>query len=135
MTTFGLYFDLRVNHAAREITVHGEFDATTAPCLATAVAHLQRVAVGDITIRLDDVTYMDAGGLAAIAAAQQRQIERGAHLRVWGANTDVRRLFVLGRLDDLLQTSQHSASDTQAARVDDAAQPHPHASSDRTMSQ
>lgn len=73
MTTFGLYFDLRDNHATREITVHGEFDAATPPRLATAVAHFQRAATADITIRLDDIPRMDANGVAVIAAAPKAQ--------------------------------------------------------------
>lgn len=100
---FGLYFDLHVDYPTREITVRGEFDAATASCLATAVAGFQRSALGDITIHLDDVTFMDMSGLTAIADARSAQRERGDDLAVLGANAEVRRLFILGKLAQLLR--------------------------------
>jgi anti-sigma B factor antagonist len=96
------YFDLHVDYATREIAVSGEFDAATALCLATAITGFQRAKVGDITILLDDVTFIDAAGLGAVADAGVAQREHGARLGVTGANAKVRRMFNLGHLTGLL---------------------------------
>jgi anti-anti-sigma factor len=103
VTASPLYFDLHVDYATREIAICGEFDFGTAQCLATAVAGVQRAAAGDITIGLDDVTFIDAAGLGAVVEARAAQIDRGARLTVTGASADVRRVFSRGRLANLLQ--------------------------------
>jgi anti-sigma B factor antagonist len=97
-----LYFQLHIDYSTREIAISGEFDVATAQCLATAVAGVQRAAAGDISIGLDDVTFIDAAGLGAVVSAQSAQVERGSRLTVTGANTTVRRAFTLGRLANLL---------------------------------
>jgi anti-sigma B factor antagonist len=99
------YFDLRVDYSTRQITVSGEFDVATAPCLATAVAGFQRAAAGDIILRLDDVTFIDAAGLGAVVSARTSQVDRGVRLGVTGASTRVRRIFDRGDLADLLEAS------------------------------
>jgi anti-sigma B factor antagonist len=96
------YFDLHVDYGTREITVSGEFDVSTAPCLATAVAGFQRAAAGDITIVLDDVTFIDAAGVGAVVLAEAAQSDRGECLGVTGATAKVRRVFALCDLNDLL---------------------------------
>lgn len=103
MTSFGIYFDIHVDYSTRQIAVRGEFDVATAPCLATAVAAFQRAAVGDITINLDDVTFIDAAGLGAVVSAKCAQTATGARLNVTGASTNVRQAFDRGRLAELLQ--------------------------------
>jgi anti-anti-sigma factor len=99
------YFDLNIDYLSRKIVISGEFDAATAQCLARAIAALQRSAGGDITIRLDDVTFIDAAGVGAVDLANSAQSGRGAHLTVVGANADIREVFTVGRLLSLLQAS------------------------------
>jgi anti-sigma B factor antagonist len=96
------YFDLHVDYATREIAVSGEFDVNTAPCLATAIAGFQNAGDGDITILLDDVTFIDAAGIGAVSQASVAQTDKGARLGVTGATSQVRRIFGLGNLTDLL---------------------------------
>jgi hypothetical protein len=74
--TSGLYFDLHLDYANRRIAVEGGLDVACAPNLATAVAALQHVAPGDITVDLNQV--------------------------VTGVNPQVRRIFALGGLTELL---------------------------------
>jgi anti-anti-sigma factor len=105
MTTADLYFDMHVDYPTREIALCGEFDAATAPCLATAIAGFQRVADGHITIRLDDLTFIDAAGIGAVDRANSSQTNRGEHLTVTGADVNVRRVFLLGKLAELLNTA------------------------------
>jgi anti-anti-sigma factor len=104
MPIVNTYFDLQVDYATRQITVSGEFDIATAPCLATAIAGFQHAADGDITIRLDEVTFIDAAGISAVSSANVAQKNQGARLWVCGATAKVRRVFGLGNLAGLLQT-------------------------------
>jgi anti-sigma B factor antagonist len=97
-----LYFDIKVDYASRRIAVEGEFDVATAPSLATAVARFQRAAPGDITVDLADVTFIDAAGLGALTAARAAQLERGDRLTVDRITAEVRRLFAIAQITDLL---------------------------------
>jgi anti-anti-sigma factor len=103
MPRLSTYFDLRVDYATREIAVSGEFDVATAPCLATAIAGFQHAARADITILLDDVTFIDAAGIGAVSQASAAQLDRGKCLGVTGASANVRRVFNLGNLSGLLR--------------------------------
>ena len=105
MTTTALYFDLQLDYPTREIALFGELDIATADCLTTAVSGIQRAAVGEITIRLDDVTFIDAAGIGAVDRANSSQTDLGEHLTVTGADTSVRRVFLLSRLESLLNAA------------------------------
>jgi anti-anti-sigma factor len=96
------YFSLQVNYACRLIRVVGEFDVATAACLATAITGFQRAGPGDITIDLDEVTFIDAAGIGAIATARTAQTARGDRLDVTGATVGVRRIFGLVDQTELL---------------------------------
>lgn len=104
-----VYFQLLVDYATREITIGGEFDSSTAPCLATAIAGFQHAARADITIRLDGVTFIDAAGIGAVARANAAQLRNGARLWVTGVTARTRRIFTLGHLSDLLDACQEAA--------------------------
>ena len=101
-----VYFELHVDYATREIDIRGEFDCNTASCLETAVTRLQHAARADITIRLDEVTFIDAAGIGAVAGAISAQTHTGAVLRVTGVTSRVRRVFTLGGLGELLHSCQ-----------------------------
>jgi anti-anti-sigma factor len=102
MTASTLYFDLRLDYATRRISVGGELDAATAPCLRRVIVGFQQAASGDITIRLDDVTFLDMAGLGALAHASAAQTDRGDQLRVTGARDSVRRVLERAQRADLL---------------------------------
>ncbi|WP_375498702.1 STAS domain-containing protein [uncultured Jatrophihabitans sp.] len=99
-----LYFDLRVDYRSRRIAVHGGIDIACGPNVATAVVRLQRAAPGDITIQLDEVTFIDMAGLGILVGARSAQQAGGHRLIVSGASPQVRRIFTLGALDDLLDS-------------------------------
>jgi anti-sigma B factor antagonist len=98
----GPYFDLRIDYSKRHIAMHGEFDIATASCLATALTGLQRSADGDITIGLEDVTFIDASGLGALTGARFAQQDRGHNLTGTGASEQVTRLITMSGLAGLL---------------------------------
>lgn len=99
----GLYFDLRVDYRSRWIAVHGGVDIACSPNVATAIARLQRAAAGDITIHLGEVTFIDMSGLGVLVGARTAQLARGDRLIITGASPQVRRIFGLGALAELLE--------------------------------
>lgn len=101
--TSDMYFNIYVDYSIGEIAVVGEFDVATACCLGTAVAGFQRAGIGNITIDLDGVTFIDAAGLDAVVSAQSVQTGRGSRLTVVGATGTVRNVFDKARLAGLLQ--------------------------------
>jgi len=79
------------------VAVAGELDLAAAPRLADALASL-----GDqdpITIDLAETTFVDSRGLATLVAAHHRL---GGHLRIVNVRPEVRRVFEITKLDDLL---------------------------------
>ena len=96
---FGLFVDTRL----REIVVSGEFDAAAAPVLAAAIERFHNI-VGrsDLTIVLEGVTFIDAAGIGAVAAARRYQVERGLRLGVAGMTPKVCRVFDLAQQGALL---------------------------------
>jgi anti-anti-sigma factor len=103
MTTSDLCFDLDIDYSTREIAVCGESDIATAVYLKTAVSRLQGgAAIGDITVRLDGVTFI-AAGMGAVIQARSAQKNCGGHLALAGATARVQKMFLIAHLDRLLQ--------------------------------
>jgi anti-anti-sigma factor len=103
VTASEIYFNIEVDYSTRRIAIHGELDAATAVCLDTAIARFQRVAPGEITVALDDVTFIDDVGLGAVVKASSTQQACGDGLVVTGASAHVRHIFKLGGAAHLLQ--------------------------------
>jgi anti-anti-sigma factor len=79
------------------------FDIATAVYFKTAVSRLQGAPIGDITVRLDGVTFIDAAGMGAVVEATSAQEKKGGHLALAGANARVQKMFLIAHLDRLLQ--------------------------------
>jgi anti-sigma B factor antagonist len=80
------------------VTVAGEIDIATVPALherLNLLAALGRAVVVD----LDQVTFIDAAGLGALAGAARQAAAREASLYVVCSGCQTRRLFRLTRLD------------------------------------
>ncbi len=95
-------FTLQVNDDARRIAVGGEVDVATAGSLTTAVQRVQRYAPGDVVIDISAMTFIDAAGLGALAAADGVQRNLGHRLVVTGASPKTVRVFDFGRVSHLL---------------------------------
>lgn len=96
----GLYFDLRIDFAARQIAVSGEFDVATARCLTTALTRFERSGVSDITIDLGQVTHIDAAGVGALSRARSAMRGRGGRIAFSGGSAALQRLLAQADIDD-----------------------------------
>jgi anti-sigma B factor antagonist len=117
------------------ITVAGEIDIVTVPGLRERLAVLAdsgRPVIAD----LDQVSFIDAAGLHALAAAARLAAARGGSLHVVSAQHQVRRIFALTGLDRQLPLARTLAGalaglpaggETGPARANLAGGPRPQA--------
>jgi anti-sigma B factor antagonist len=82
---------LSVHCIGQRVTLVGEIDAGTAPCLSSAleVAGL----VGSVDIDLEGVTFMDAAGLRCLLVLRQHLLANGSSVRVVAASAAVQRVL------------------------------------------
>src|SRR4029077_13513455 len=99
------------------VTVAGEVDFASAAGLRErlfTLASAGRPLVAD----LDRVSFIDAAGLGVLAGAARQAAAHGASLRVVCAGRQVRRLFSLTGLDQLVPLVASLAEAREAAGAD-----------------
>ena len=77
------------------IAVSGELDLATAPVLYDQIVSAEAPGVTDITLDLQDMTFLDGSGLRALLAARSRADANGHRLLLVGATAPALRLFEL----------------------------------------
>jgi len=105
---------IRVRHKPKYVlvTVAGEIDIATVARLRKrlwALAASGRPLVAD----LEQVSFVDASGLGALAVAARLAAEHGASLHVVCARLQIRRLFRLTRLDGPISLARTRAEALQ----------------------
>jgi anti-anti-sigma factor len=93
---------LRVDLVAGSITVIGELDRGRCHLITDATTALTATLHRSWVLDATGVTFCDAGGLRAIAAAAGTARRRGGNLTIVGAGRALRRLLTLVGMDDLL---------------------------------
>ncbi len=105
------HIDVGVDRSRREVTVAGEVDFETRAEVTAAAAELNEAERGDISLDLDDVTFIDASGVGAVIEIDAVQSRRDTSLHVWSGNSFVQRVFSLCGLTALLgRTRAHRKS-------------------------
>ena len=111
-------FGVRVSHhnSHTVLLVRGEIDLATAPQLRTYLHDVVGDADGPILLDLADVTYIDSTGLRAILIANAELDEQDRDLRVANASVQVRRLFEICGVANLLADGlEDSTNDEMSA--------------------
>jgi anti-sigma B factor antagonist len=110
-------FTVTVTTGAQAVRVGatGEIDAFTAPRLATALSEALSAGVFEITVDLQDVTFLDSAGVHAIAHAYRRARAAGTSLRVRSPQRGVRRTLELSGLWSLVGDGDDSTAGITAA--------------------
>jgi anti-sigma B factor antagonist len=101
-----LRLTVTVDATSAWVAAEGEVDLNSAPHLGAA---LERVVAGgarEVTVVLDDVTFLDSGGLHVLAVAYRNASAAGARLRVTAAHRAVRRPLELSGLWRLVGTER-----------------------------
>lgn len=96
---------VQLDPRAGHLTVHGELDLLTVPLLASELAKLIELDLGEITLDFAHVSFVDARGLGCLAGFADQLAGRGARLTLAGVSPRVRRVFEIVQLGRLLKPS------------------------------
>lgn len=88
------------------IAACGEIDSSTAPELRKAVDLAFAGDLSELTVDLDQVTFLDSAGLCVLASAHRTAEERDVHMRVLASTRAVIRPLQITGLWQLLAVEQ-----------------------------
>ena len=111
-------FGVRVLHhnSHTVLRVEGELDLATAPQLRSRLANVIADSDGPILLDLADLSFIDSTGLREILTANAQLDRQDRELRVVKSSVQVRRLFELCGISDLIiDDPQVSASSAMSA--------------------
>ncbi len=93
LADLGLGYDVS-NHAAGVlVSLSGELDLATAPELARELLDLIARPVGELTLDLADLTFLDSSGLGALYRTRQAADEQGIPMRLQAVPDHVMRVL------------------------------------------
>jgi anti-sigma B factor antagonist len=87
---------------AHLVSLHGELDGATAKELEAEFVRIEATGVSRIVLDLSKLEFIDSTGLAVILRADTRAKNDGHVLRVLRPNGQVRRVFEISGLDEVL---------------------------------
>jgi anti-sigma B factor antagonist len=125
--------ELGLEHEAQgsrhTLRVLGELDLLTAPELEAAIGECHSAQASEVVLDLGELTFVDSTGLRSILIAKQLCESNRCELRLIGAQAQVRRLFELTGLLEMLEVSDRAAEapgtderDAQDDSLDDPSQ-------------
>ena len=107
--------DVSVAGPAMIVTAVGEVDSTSAPVLRQHLDALLDGEVGELTVDLRQVSFLDSAGLCVLATAHRRAVRQDVRMRVLASSRAVIRPLQITGLWELLRAEQVSAD--QVAQV------------------
>ena len=110
------YLTVSVEWACATVVLRGELDRDCAHHLVDALTALTGTAQPCWVVDASAVTWCDAGGLRALAAAHTLAVAHGRELRLVGAPRCVDRLVRLSGLDRKLADTRRDGLDTPVRR-------------------
>ena len=96
-------FSVRIDRTQYEqrVVVRGELDLATSPQLRSRLDHVISSTVGDLSIDVASVRYIDSSGLATLLWAHDRLALMGRHLNLLNPSAQVVRLLEICGVSDL----------------------------------
>jgi anti-sigma B factor antagonist len=101
--------DVSVAGPATVVTAAGEIDSTSAPVLRQHLEALLDSDVGELTVDLRRVTFLDSAGLCVLATAHRRAVRQDVRMRVVASSRAVIRPMQITGLWELLRAEQIAA--------------------------
>jgi anti-anti-sigma factor len=89
------------------IEVEGEIDAYTARELDRTLNDILAQGGGRLVLDASQMSFISSAGLRSITFAHQKAQQQGGEVRVFGLNTQVRRVFEMAGLDEYLHLSEN----------------------------
>jgi anti-sigma B factor antagonist len=112
---------LRIDSSFRDetfvIAASGEIDIDTVDLLRGAISDALQSGVRDLTIDLDEVSYLDSSGLGVLVGAYKRVAAIQGSFTVCCSAPRILRLFKITGLSDLLHIEQTPASEDAGRQV------------------
>jgi len=105
--------DVSVVGPGAVVTATGEIDSTSAPVLRERLEPLLDGALGDVTVDLTGVSFLDSAGLCVLAAAHRRAAESGVTFRVLASSRAVIRPLQITGLWNLFKAEQVDGAERQ----------------------
>ena len=94
--------DLRLAGEAVTVTVRGEVDLHTAPCLRETLAAAVQEQADLVLVHLDEVTFLDSTGLGVLVGAWKAQEGQGRRLELVCSRPEPLKLLRITGLDRVL---------------------------------
>lgn len=101
--------DVSVVGPGAVVSAAGEIDSTSASVLRERLEPLLDGALGDVTVDLTGVTFLDSAGLCVLAAAHRRAAGSGITFRVLASSRAVIRPLQITGLWNLFKAEQVQA--------------------------
>jgi anti-sigma B factor antagonist len=92
--------------SSARVSAAGEVDSSSAPQLRERLEEVLDSGVTELTVDLDEVTFLDSAGLCVLAATHRRAAGDGVRLRVLASNRAVLRPMQITGLYDLLRVER-----------------------------
>ncbi len=116
-----LRIETRTDAERAVLELHGELDLSEAPVLAAELRELEHRGVAAIVLDLDDVSFLDSAGLRVILAARERARVAGGELALTAGTPQVRRLFEVAGVGDMLPALDTSHGTLAGGHLDGGA--------------
>ena len=91
------------------VTAAGEIDSTSAPVLRQHLDALLDEGIGELTVDLRQVSFLDSAGLCVLATAHRRAVRQDVRMRVLASSRAVIRPMQITGLWELLRAEQVAA--------------------------
>ena len=101
--------DVSVAGRAMIVTAAGEIDSTSAPELRQQLDALLDEGIGELTVDLRQVSFLDSAGLCVLATAHRRAVRQDVRMRVLASSRAVIRPMQITGLWELLRAEQVAA--------------------------
>ena len=98
--------DVSASGSGTIVTAAGEIDSTSAPVLRQHLDALLDGVVGDLTVDLRQVSFLDSAGLCVLATAHRRAVCQDVRMRVLASSRAVIRPLQITGLWELLRAEQ-----------------------------
>jgi anti-anti-sigma factor len=105
-----LITEIRGSKGHALVFLTGELDVSTAGGLYEELARLSRDGVVHVALDLSDLEFIDSTGISVIIAEHKRTASAGGELIILTPHRNVRRVFEVAGLMDVLDVVPHEAS-------------------------
>jgi anti-sigma B factor antagonist len=106
----------KISDDACLVGVNGRLDQNLTPTLEVELLNLLSQGYHHLIVNLNDVNYINSGGLRCLVTAWRQAHQHGGDLRLCGLNERVAKVFAMVGFDKVFQIYKDCAAARQAAQ-------------------